>query len=1148
MPLLLGVWWLLSCASAALPLQAVDVKVDVDGPVAEVVLTQTFRNDSDRAVDATYVFPLHERAAADAVQFEVGGRFIRSRIDERGAAEATFERARDEGRTAMLTTQERPNVFTQHVANIPPHGEVTVELHVVQPAPFIDGRYELVLPLDVAPRFLGPDDDALDLPAVPTYERPDRGWPEGLQVTLDVQLQTALPLLEVTSPSHALLHVERRGDHFSWQARTTPDRDVVLRWTVPTHRVQSGMLVQGDHAVLTIQPPERVPPGPRIPREILWVVDQSCSMNGGPLTLTKASLSRAIDAMGPDDAIQVLAFSDDVRASGPSEPVTDRVRRKAQAWVAGLAPTGGTNLLEGIQAALETPEDPLRERMIVFLTDGQVVEGPRVLGEVVDGIGDARLHVFGVGDRPNRYLLDELALMGRGRTAWLRDGDSVEDVVDRFMELIDAPLLTDLTIDWGDWEVEEPWPRRMPDVHPGQPLHLYTRVSRRGTTPIRVQARVGGGVLLHEIEPTIAADGRAVRSTWAREKIAALEREQFWGQIEEVRDEITRTSLDNQVLSQHTAFVAVDDSALPHPRGTGESAEVIEAVGTRAVILVEDSSRGQILTRETLQRLPNGRSYQSAVDMARGVVGGSNPNMAGVAANENTYMVDGVTVTDPVTGTFSLNFAYRDLEQVELIWAGTPVWMAGPTGMVLNEVGRSGTNSAQGRIGLHVDQGVGKRGPQSARYLDGEVSGPIVRDRLWARLAVSSAGTRIGDRTFEGHESEGRLTWQPNASQRITVDASGHAGQVSRPDERFDQLTGHARARWQWFAGPDTSLDTVLATQRVVLGDADTRTRHQGRVRLTQLDVVDPTGLTHDLTAGVDAEILGWERTDKAPGDLSELDLSAWRIGAFASDRIDTGRLAFDLGARVDRLGGRARTSPRLAVGYHSHDRKLAAHLLWQRSWSGLRLWPLALGLDALPPRVDDLGLKLQAEVYRDLGLSLALTHRDRTGLPTWDGARVDRRVLSSRIGLHKVYSRSWSLQASYTWNQPLGPAASLVQDGTLVGFRHNLDASLLWDLPTDPWRLSVGAVVAVRRGPIDTLAVDPDLGGVPNVPGSDLGLRLTQRIPTRLPVTVHLEGRWTGLTGAWTEDGPVPSVRLPEPPIAGSTGPWISAGVEVEW
>ena len=169
-------------------------------------------------------------------------------------------------------------------------------------------------------------------------------------------------------------------------------------------------------------------------------------------------------------------------------------------------------------------------------------------------------------------------------------------------------------------------------MHPGQPLHLYTRVSRRGTTPIRVQARVGGGVLLHEIEPTIAADGRAVRSTWAREKIAALEREQFWGQIEEVRDEITRTSLDNQVLSQHTAFVAVDDSALPHPRGTGESAEVIEAVGTRAVILVEDSSRGQILTRETLQRLPNGRSYQSAVDMARGVVGGSNPNMAGVQA------------------------------------------------------------------------------------------------------------------------------------------------------------------------------------------------------------------------------------------------------------------------------------------------------------------------------------------------------------------------------------------------------------------------------------------------------------------------------------------------------------------------------------
>jgi Ca-activated chloride channel family protein len=193
------------------------------------------------------------------------------------------------------------------------------------------------------------------------------------------------------------------------------------------------------------------------------------------------------------------------------------------------------------------------------MTDGYIGNDRQILGEVHERISASRVFSFGVGQSPNRYLLDRVAKLGRGAVAYLGLNDNASDVMDDFFGRISHPALTDIEIDWGGMKVSDVYPQRIPDLFVGRPVILTGRFSG-STERIRVSGQAGG----ERREFEVAASGKAgathagLPSVWARMKIADLCDSATYIAGNELPQMIKEVALEYGLMSDYTAFVAVD--------------------------------------------------------------------------------------------------------------------------------------------------------------------------------------------------------------------------------------------------------------------------------------------------------------------------------------------------------------------------------------------------------------------------------------------------------------------------------------------------------------------------------------------------------------------------------------------------------------
>jgi Ca-activated chloride channel family protein len=217
-------------------------------------------------------------------------------------------------------------------------------------------------------------------------------------------------------------------------------------------------------------------------------------------------------------------------------------------------------MLGGIRAALSFERDPQRTRYVTFLTDGYIGNETEIFGEVHRLIGDARIFSFGVGNAVNRYLLDGLAVEGRGAAAYLALDDSADEVMRYYFERISHPALTDVAIDWNGLAVDDMYPRRLPDLFVGRPVVVTGKFSG-AADEVTVRGRAGTKPVALRLATDAAAPAQpAVRSLWARLKIEDLARRQAWAPGAQVAGAIRETALEYGLMSAYTSFVAVDAS------------------------------------------------------------------------------------------------------------------------------------------------------------------------------------------------------------------------------------------------------------------------------------------------------------------------------------------------------------------------------------------------------------------------------------------------------------------------------------------------------------------------------------------------------------------------------------------------------------
>ena len=571
----------------ALPLAGVAIRARVVDRIAEIDVEQRFKNGFAEALEATYVFPLGGAAAVSSFEMRVAGRTVKGKVEERDEARREYVEALAAGKRAALLEQERNDVFTLQVGNIPPGEEATIRISYAERLScFEDGEVELRLPLVVAPRYVGGEPlerepvgsgIALDTDRVPDASRltPPRlapGFDPKVALSVEVELFRDSPEATFEGLSCSQ-HATRTSSgpesiRVSLARSDEPlDRDFVLRFRLARKGVRTALLVhQGSGesvAFLSLVPPAREG-FLGAARDVVFVLDRSGSMEGVKMVSAARACGLLLRTLGPRDRFAIAAFSNAVEWMGgaPSFSVADEHgQEQGERWLREIEANGGTELdsaLGEALSALEIRKDAAgRAAIVVLVTDGQVADEAGVLRRLQRELGASRVFCVGIDTAVNTGLLTRLASLGGGTSSFVEPGAPLEEALRSISREIGEPLLVDLAIEDIDAGLvaSSLAPQRLPDLFAGRAAFAAFRVGGPGR--VRVKAKWSDGRAFEEIVEGRPTPLAAVAQIWARARVADLE-DRFRLGEDEAKKEIVALGLRYSLLTRFTAFVAVD--------------------------------------------------------------------------------------------------------------------------------------------------------------------------------------------------------------------------------------------------------------------------------------------------------------------------------------------------------------------------------------------------------------------------------------------------------------------------------------------------------------------------------------------------------------------------------------------------------------
>ncbi|QWK79555.1 marine proteobacterial sortase target protein [Ochrobactrum sp. BTU1] len=569
------------------PRLATDFNIDVSGPTARARLSQVFENPTDGWVEGLYVFPLPEDSAVYSLKMIVGDKVIVADIKEKQAAREIYEKAKSEGKKAALIEQQRPNIFTNAVANLGPREKVVIQIEYQQAVRLSDNRFSLRVPLVVAPRYNpentdpiietadiqsgwgrqktepshGPDNAAIETPlAAPGDDRTN-------PVTIAVTLKPGFPATDIKSLYHAI-KIDQQNEQTSLivlDGKVTADRDFVLEWQAADSEMPNVGLfrerVGNDDYVLAYVTPPVVKNSENQSREIVFVLDNSGSMGGTSIKQAKASLDYALSRLKPTDHFNVIRFDDTLtKVFDDSVPATPLNITDAREYVATLDAVGGTEMLPALHAALDDSHQKAGLRQIVFLTDGEISNEQQMLDVIASRRDRSRLFMVGIGSAPNTYLMSKASEIGRGTFTHI---GSVEEVDQRMRELfakLENPVVTDVRASFSQEGVNLT-PGLLPDLYQGEPLVIAAR-TKHSTGTITVDGTVGRKPWTVSLRLDAASPAEGISKIWARRKIDDAEVDMKLGKITGLAADtrILSLALEHHLVTRLTSLVAVDQT------------------------------------------------------------------------------------------------------------------------------------------------------------------------------------------------------------------------------------------------------------------------------------------------------------------------------------------------------------------------------------------------------------------------------------------------------------------------------------------------------------------------------------------------------------------------------------------------------------
>ncbi|MFH1368122.1 MAG: VIT domain-containing protein [Elusimicrobiota bacterium] len=562
------------------PLLKTEANVNIAGMCTNVELVQVYKNNGSQTIEAIYVFPLSTKSAVHAMTMKIGNRIIRAQIDKTEQARQTYENAKNNGQTASLLVQKRPNVFEMNVANIMPGDTVEVIVQYTETLVPERGVYEFVFPAVVGPRYTGESDPndlrGKDNWAVMPYLKKGSEIPYGFNIT--VNLKTGIPISRVWSTSH---RVDVRDIGPGEAAVLLPsfaqagDRDYILKYSLQGNKIETGLLLypgeKKNYFLLMLEPPEKVKPAMVPPREYLFIVDVSGSMHGFPLDVSKQLITNIINGLRSEDYFNIMFFSGGSNAlSNTPLSATYSNKQKALQMLNSMQGGGGTAILDALQKAMALEKKEGMSRIIVAATDGYVSVEKKTFELIRNSLGEANFFAFGIGMSVNRHLIEGMARAGNGDPFIVTSQQEAKETAEKFMEYIKSPLLTDINITCENFDGFAIEPPRPGDLFAERPILVYGKY-KHADGQIIVTGRTVNGKFRKAVKVSKYLESRdniAVKYLWARERIKQLS--DFGEYGESVQEEVTQLGLEYHLMTQYTSFVAVDSEK----RNTGGSITV----------------------------------------------------------------------------------------------------------------------------------------------------------------------------------------------------------------------------------------------------------------------------------------------------------------------------------------------------------------------------------------------------------------------------------------------------------------------------------------------------------------------------------------------------------------------------------------------
>ncbi|WP_455201996.1 marine proteobacterial sortase target protein [Kaarinaea lacus] len=627
-----------------------DVEMKVSGMVVRSKVVQTFENPDDYWVEGVYVFPLPDNAAVDHMRMRIGERIVEGVIKEREEAKKTYAKAKREGKKAALMNQERPNVFTNTVANIGPRESVTIEIEYQQTVQYEqqqgEGKFELRFPLTMTPRYIPGtpvqqpqvqqpqiqqaalnEESHPNLQPVHFQERIEgftkTGWamdtdvvPDASRITppvyspsyternntnpvsIKVELNAGFPINQVNSPYHDI-YTSRPGEgHAVVQlahGSVPADRDFNLTWTIDSGYSPKAALfseeVNGEmyNLVMVMPPTDGIGGSQHLAREVIYIIDTSGSMGGTSIQQAKSALKMALSRLRSIDTFNIIQFNSVTHTLfSQAQTASQSNINRAIRYVNDLYATGGTEMYPAISQALHNASDEQRVRQVIFLTDGSVGNETQLFELIKQQLGNSRLFTVGIGSAPNSFFMTRAAEFGRGTYTFIGSAGEVQNKMQDLFSKLETPVLTDLQVSFPDNVEMEIWPNRIPDLYLGEPLVIVAK-----TANFNGDIKISGQRINTTWEVDLPLVGgqqnNGVAPLWARAKIKALMDSLIDGaRKEDVKNEVIKVALQHHLVSKYTSLVAVEKTP---------SRPMWDSLDTRAVPnnLPHGSTMGQVV-------------------------------------------------------------------------------------------------------------------------------------------------------------------------------------------------------------------------------------------------------------------------------------------------------------------------------------------------------------------------------------------------------------------------------------------------------------------------------------------------------------------------------------------------------------------------